>query len=262
MSIRNDDKHDNRDEHARDGGVRPVDHAVTRWIHRRPGGTRPEDRAADLFRRASAAPAFGQQARMRVRARLAVETSHAPSAAASVTGTPGRWNRGRAPALHWGIAAGLLLGSGVVIAARGVDHWWISGTSSTTRPSPSRERTAWHRPARAPHQRDAVSGVGAVELLAPEAIGPPELVAPPVVSPAPVLIAGAAPGNGTVVVRAPAAPMRPPGARGARPVSVALPQRYAGGRSSHGARGRLAGSRTSGGGARGFERPDFAGQRA
>ena len=50
-----------------------------------------------------------------------------------------------------------------------------------------------------------------MELLAPEAIGAPELVAPPVVSPAPVLIAGAAPGNGTVVVRAPAAPMRPPG---------------------------------------------------
>jgi len=66
--------------------------------------------------------------------------------------------RGRAPALRWGIAAGLLLGSGVVIAARGVNHWWARAVSVASAPVSSTEQVARHRSARGAYQRDAMTG--------------------------------------------------------------------------------------------------------
>jgi hypothetical protein len=185
---KNDGEHDRRDAHARDGGIRPVDQAVARWIHRLPGGAAPEDRAAELLRRASVAPPFGQQARMRVHARLAAETTRAANAERTSL-APGRQSRGRATALHWGIAASLLLGSGVVIAARGVDHWWKAGPSATSRPPPAPERSGLQRPSRGQRPRDHVSGVVATESLMREGVAaPPGAAEAPLPVPSPVAV--------------------------------------------------------------------------
>ena len=165
MTIKDDHVHvdEGRGRSASDRGGGAGGAPVARWVHRRPGGTDPEDRAALLFRRVPVVPgvAFGPQAHARVRARLAAELGDAPAAAVLAT-TLGRLRRVRAPALRWGIAAGLLLGSGVVIAARGVDHWWNRGVSMASAPVSSGEKVARQRSARGAHRRDAVNGAAAL----------------------------------------------------------------------------------------------------
>ncbi|MES1209297.1 MAG: hypothetical protein ABUS79_25445, partial [Pseudomonadota bacterium] len=99
------------------GSVPPAtSESVGRWTDRRTGGKDAEDRAADLFRRVPAPLGLDPAARARVKARLDPEMTREPGRA----GRP----RFRLPALRWGVAAGLLFGSGAVIAARGVDRWW------------------------------------------------------------------------------------------------------------------------------------------
>ena len=155
-----DARDDGPPEAGRRAGSTRAGSTIERWVDGPPAGASAlEERAARLFRRALPPAGLSPQARVRVRARLA-DSSAEPAFVRQ------RQRSGRATGLRWGIAAGLLMGSGVVIAARGVDRWFTAAPApavGTPAPSPGANVAG-----EGPSRRRRAGGARPAELAAAE----------------------------------------------------------------------------------------------
>jgi hypothetical protein len=149
---------------------RPSEEA-TRWLDRPAGGDEPEDRIAALAREAQPVEGLGPAARARVWARLS-----APAASE-------KRERGVRPLAHlrWGLAAGVLLTSSVVVGGVSAPRWWPA----------LKARVGRSEPAPAPKARPPVAR-RPLARVAPAAPEPPAPQAPPALAEALALAVPAA----------------------------------------------------------------------